>query len=520
MKIINIRWKICLTFSIIVIYMLLLLIFLSLYVSKTQQVPPLTSQLKPKHNPSKLKITNKPEIHTTQQPLNDWKQSSMVKSDIAPRFLYKGGRKDVKFVIGVPTTLRPERNYVLETIDSLIQRMTPEQRTICMIVVYVGETNLQLGKHIVKELRVKHPKHLMSGLIDVIAPHLHYYPNFSQLNTTLQDDTDTKEVRWWTKRNLDYIYLMSYAQPKGLYYLQLDDNTMANEGFLDYIDKSVVIHHTFRLDHVDFIAMSFSDFGFCGKLFPSKALQSFITYLQMFCDHQPIDWLLQSFVTLQSCRWDSISQPYCQRAIDSRIIQMEHPQFQQMGKPSPFEQKVQQDIFFNRNVDLQRLPHLRDPLKLIASHWNSFLRHNFDLLPGETFIWMYMPQMPMMMEDLISNQYKGTELRIRNHKKTANSLPEFSVELVEKVLGCDMRPIPNKHCGFVMSHTTTTLAEEGNDERASEEHDNYMFYYIKEDSEDTLTWFSSFFGAKDGSGRPSFDWILVYILAICSFYVI
>ncbi|XP_020798027.1 alpha-1,3-mannosyl-glycoprotein 4-beta-N-acetylglucosaminyltransferase A [Drosophila serrata] len=506
MKVINIHWTPCLIFCIVVIYLLLTLTFLSLYVSKNEPVLPVTSHLTPKHNHLKIETSAKPEILTAQPQLNAWKQSSLINSDITPQFLYKGGRKDVMFVIGVPTVARPKRSYVLDTIDNLIQRMTPEQRKICLIVIYVGETSLHFGKLIVKELRVKHGEYLKSGLIDVIAPQLHYYPNFTELHTTMQDDP--QRVRWRTKQNLDYIYLMSYAQSKGSYYLQLEDDIIPNEGFLNYIEKSALMHGLFRFDHqLDWIAMSFSDLGFVGKLFPSSVLQSFITHLQLFCDHQSIESLLQSFVTLQSCRWDSISEPDCERIVESRIIQVEHSQFQHMGKQSSLKQKSQQ-----HNVVKQRLPHLHQSLDLVASHHNSLLRQNLNLQPGETFIWMYMPQMPKMMENLISNQNKGKEIRIRNHKEAEKTLPEFSVELVEKLSDLDMNATLNPLCGFLMSHTLTS--------EEKDKADKYMFYYIKEDSEDTLTWFRSFLWAKDGTGRPSLDWFPVYIWAISSFYAL
>ncbi|KAH8351635.1 hypothetical protein KR059_010216, partial [Drosophila kikkawai] len=488
MNVINIRWQSCLIFCIALIYFVLTLIFIGLYISKSEPISPQTSQLKPKPIHSKLKTTDKPEIRRSQPPISAWKLSSLVKFDLTPRFLYNGGRKDAKFVIGVPTVVRATGgNYVLETINYLIQRMSPEQHSICLIVIYVGETSLEFGKYIVRELRMNHAEHLKSGLIDVIAPHLHYYPNFTQLHATLHDDLP--RVQWRTKQNLDYIYLMSYAAPKGSYYLQLEDDVMPNEGYLDYMEKTEFMHSSFRFDQQpDWIVISFSELGFIGKLFRSSVLHSFVTYLKLFCDHQPIDWLLQSFLTLQSCRWDSISKPDCQREFESRIIRVDQSQFQHMGQLSSLEKKKQhhKDHFFNQNLERQRFPHLRQPLNLVVSHRNSLLRQNLDLQPGETFIWMYMPQMPKIIENLITTQYTSSELRIRNHNKTAKTLSEFSVQLVEKLPILHKNATSTKLCGFVMSHTM-------------KDSDNFMFYYIKEDSKDTLSWFRRFLWAKNAS---------------------
>ena len=60
-----------------------------------------------------------------------------------------------------------------------------------------------------------------SGLLDVIVPPTEFYPDFSH---TLPDpvfNDSAERVKWRTKQNYDFAYLMAYAQKRGRYYLQV-----------------------------------------------------------------------------------------------------------------------------------------------------------------------------------------------------------------------------------------------------------------------------------------------------------
>ncbi|XP_017068348.1 alpha-1,3-mannosyl-glycoprotein 4-beta-N-acetylglucosaminyltransferase B [Drosophila eugracilis] len=503
MKVINIRWKACLPSFMIIAYFLSTLLYFGMHITYIDPVEP-----KAIKNQSYVVQNNRANVR--------FQKSVLSNPTEKPRYRFSRGRTGVKFVLGVPTVLRPKKNYVLQTVDCLIRRLTPKQRDNSLIVIYVGETNLQFAKFIVHKLNLNHLMQMQAGLIDVISPPLNYYPNFSRLHITLHDDP--QRVQWRTKQNLDYIYLMSYARTKGSYYLQLEDDVMSNEGFMDYIQKFAMLHDQFRFAHQpDWIVMSFSDLGFIGKLFPTSVLKSFVAYLQLFYNDQPIDWLLQSFVTLQSCRWDSISQPECQRDYESRLLRAAQSQFQHMGALSSLAEKkqLQKDGLFNKNLGRQRMQHLRQPLNLISSHRNSLLKQDLSLQTDETFMWIYMPQMPKMIKYLIKNQYKKTQIRIRNAKETSKNLAEFNVDLVRGSPEFGTNKSATENIGFIMTHTI--LQREKNDENTSELLPyNYMYYYIREEPEG-LTWFRRFLWIYNRSCRCTFGFpskllVLVWLL--------
>lgn len=57
------------------------------------------------------------------------------------------------------------------------------------------------------------PSQIESGLIDVVSPSPSYYPNLDKLRITLGDPLE--RVKWRSKQNLDFAFLMSYSQGKG-----------------------------------------------------------------------------------------------------------------------------------------------------------------------------------------------------------------------------------------------------------------------------------------------------------------
>nr|XP_043066186.1 alpha-1,3-mannosyl-glycoprotein 4-beta-N-acetylglucosaminyltransferase A [Drosophila bipectinata] len=473
MNVIQIRWKAC--GAVALMYLGMVLVFLILDHMGIQPIEPAQPKLSEESPRNPLR-------RTSQNP--NWFSRDMIANpETRPRYKYSHGRQGVKYVIGVPTVARPRRHYVLKMVKGLIQNMSSKQQNDSLIVIFVGETNLTFVEALVGLLEYSHPLHMQAGLVDVIAPPVEYYPDFLSLKITLQDDPERSH--WRAKQNLDYMFLMSYARRKGAFYLQLEDDVVANDGFLEYIQRFAALHSHFQLaNQPDWIVMSFCDLGFIGKLFPAAGVRSFVSYVQLFYNDQPIDWLLHSFVALQSCRWESISGPKCQEELELRFIRSSQSQFQHMGQVSSLPQKVQKrkDKCFNRDIGKQRMPHLRQPFNLVSSHRKRLLRQHKDLEPGETFIWMYLPQRSKMLHQLMQEKYSGHQIRIRNGKDSDRTLPELEVEVVEGIPILKKNSSDTKGCGFLLSYSMS-------DKPGSF---SYMLYYIREEYEG-LTWFRNFF---------------------------
>ena len=86
-----------------------------------------------------------------------------------------------------------------------------------------------------------------SGLFQVISPPAGYYPDFENLyfntwrskNVTKFAD-DFERFKWRSKQNLDYALLMAYAQSRGTYYVQLEDDIIFEPNFLSTMKHSAI----------------------------------------------------------------------------------------------------------------------------------------------------------------------------------------------------------------------------------------------------------------------------------------
>lgn len=82
------------------------------------------------------------------------------------------------------------------------------------------------------------PAQVESGLIEVVAPSAAYYPDLDKLRITLGDSPE--RVRWRSKQNLDFAFLMSYCQPKGTFYVQLEDDILAKPYYITEMKKFAI----------------------------------------------------------------------------------------------------------------------------------------------------------------------------------------------------------------------------------------------------------------------------------------
>lgn len=122
------------------------------------------------------------------------------------------------------------------------------------------------------------------------------------MSTLKQTLGDTMErVRWRSKQNLDFAYLMMYCASKGIYYVQIEDDIITKPSYLTqmqtFVSKQTVLSK-------DWIILDFCSLGFIGKLFKSADLSQLILFFVMFYNDKPIDWLLDNFVQTKVCRFD------------------------------------------------------------------------------------------------------------------------------------------------------------------------------------------------------------------------
>lgn len=170
-----------------------------------------------------------------------------------PAFLWSRGRQGVAVVLAVPTVRRQEESYLLFTLQSLIDNMNEAEQNETVIVVFIGETDSGYVQWVFKEIETDMRAHVDSGLIEVLSPPASYYP---------KADADAEDRPNCYKYNLDLAFMMTYAQPKAQFYVQLEDDIKATRGFVTTMKNfaySTTVHNPtwFMLD--------FCQHGFIGE---------------------------------------------------------------------------------------------------------------------------------------------------------------------------------------------------------------------------------------------------------------
>ncbi|NXL15665.1 MGT4B acetylglucosaminyltransferase, partial [Setophaga kirtlandii] len=207
---------------------------------------------------------------------------------IFPNVIFGQQRTGVSLVMGIPTVKREKQNYLIATLHSLLYQLSEEQREDCVMIIFVAEVSVH-GK----DSLASFPREVQSGVLEVISPPASYYPDLSKLEKTLGDSEE--RVRWRTKQNLDYSFLMLYAQPKGTFYLQLEDDIIAKPDFIGSI-KSFAAQQSH-----DWMVLEFSQLGFIGKLFKSEDLPLIVEFFLMFYKDKPVDWLIDHLLWVKMC---------------------------------------------------------------------------------------------------------------------------------------------------------------------------------------------------------------------------
>uniref|UniRef100_A0A6P7GNK8 Alpha-1,3-mannosyl-glycoprotein 4-beta-N-acetylglucosaminyltransferase B n=1 Tax=Diabrotica virgifera virgifera TaxID=50390 RepID=A0A6P7GNK8_DIAVI len=220
-------------------------------------------------------------------------------SSLKLAYLMSKNREGVSLVLGIPTVKREKYSYLMDTLQNLIDGLSPEEANDTIIVILIAETAMEYILQIAKEVEMKFPSQVESGLIEIIAPSSGYYPNFDKLRITLGDSSE--RVKWRSKQNLDYAFLMSYCQTKGTFYVQLEDDILAKPSYATIMRK-FAIEKTAKKD--PWIVLDFCQLGFIGKLFKTAELPWLINFFQMFFNDKPVDWLLDYLINTKICNWE------------------------------------------------------------------------------------------------------------------------------------------------------------------------------------------------------------------------
>lgn len=303
---------------------------------------------------------------------------------LKPVYKLSRNRYGTSIVIGIPTIRREKTQYLPDTVKSLIDGMSDEEKSISLIIVFVAEPwDREYAVQVGTELKEKFPESIESGLLEVIAPPANFYPDMDHLKLTFGD---TKErVKWRTKQNLDFSFLMLYARTRGFYYVQLEDDVIAKPGYI-----SVMKTYADQQNSDDWLLLEFSALGFIGKLFKSSSLPFVVEFFLMFHRDKPIDWLLDHLLWVKVCSPEK-DPKHCDRMKGEVRKRFKPSLFQHVGTQSSLRGKLQKlkDKDFGKQAIFRA--HVNPPASVVTTikaYQKYFLKKAYI---GEDVFWGLAP---------------------------------------------------------------------------------------------------------------------------------
>ncbi|XP_068182114.1 alpha-1,3-mannosyl-glycoprotein 4-beta-N-acetylglucosaminyltransferase B-like [Antennarius striatus] len=304
-------------------------------------------------------------------------------SSILPKVVVGQGRRGVSIVLGVPTVKRVKQSYLVSTLSSLLYGLSFSQQQDLLIVVFVAETDSDYVSSVADTVRKHFPRQVESGLMEVVSPSQFYYPDLTNLRQTFGDTAE--RVKWRTKQNLDFSFLMLYAQDKGNYYVQLEDDVIAKVGY--YTDMKTFVT---KEDSKEWLFLEFSQLGFIGKMFRTHDLPMIAEFFLMFYRDKPIDWLLDHILWVKSCNPEKDAK-HCDE--QKALLKKRHKPslFQHVGLHSSLPGKIQnlKDKDFGKQALFQAR---NNPAAEVSSSLTHYQQHSLDrAYRGEDFFWALTP---------------------------------------------------------------------------------------------------------------------------------
>ena len=139
------------------------------------------------------------------------------------------------------------------------------------------------------------------GYLDIIVASNLYYSHiktYVATHTNGYNDDQTRHM-WRTQQVYDLTHLMNYCLGRGKYYIQLEDDVMSRNGFMNVIKSSI---QTFTSQNkTDWVVLELSELGFIGKLFKIEHLPIFMLFFLSFRYDQPIDTIFERILENKNC---------------------------------------------------------------------------------------------------------------------------------------------------------------------------------------------------------------------------
>ncbi|XP_008632877.1 PREDICTED: alpha-1,3-mannosyl-glycoprotein 4-beta-N-acetylglucosaminyltransferase C-like isoform X2 [Corvus brachyrhynchos] len=220
--------------------------------------------------------------------------------------------------VGLASVQRPRGFYLLATLQSLFSQSTEEELQEMVVVVHLADTDPSWNVRVATTIAQKFTRHILLGRLLLIHAPLEFYPTLEGLKRNFNDAEE--RVRFRSKQNVDYAFLLAFAANLSSYYLMIEDDVWSARSFLTAIRRALASQES-----SNWATLEFSKLGYIGKLYRSSDLPRLAHFLLLFYQEMPCDWLLVHFRQLLA---------------QKDVIRFKPSLFQHMGLYSSFQGTV------------------------------------------------------------------------------------------------------------------------------------------------------------------------------------
>eukprot|EP00741_Cyanophora_paradoxa_P012768 tig00020629_g12333.t1 len=213
--------------------------------------------------------------------------------------------KTPRYVFGIPSVYREKENYLLRTLESVVETVPEDEQWRVTFIIYNGEDPPE--KHLeIAKVRKKYIDEVGSSYIEIMEKALGHRELEGELKGMRNEEP--ARARWRSKQVLDYAHLMHYARSAGDYYVQLEDDIIAAKDWFRRLDRWVTTHFTDRCDwfmlsfytpwnHLDMDEYPADEFfGFIGQVIRTRDLEALSNHLRKHFSEVNVQMLMANYI--------------------------------------------------------------------------------------------------------------------------------------------------------------------------------------------------------------------------------
>lgn len=194
--------------------------------------------------------------------------------------------------IGMCTTNSRKQNYLMESVDSIVRDALSSGYIDDISINVQNCDHSEMDPRPIVDLRVKYGSLFDNGTLNIFTADEKRYPIFEIENPTLGDTPHG--ARWRSKLAFDGGLLIENCMDIAPFYLHMDDDILFEKGFFN-----LVFSFIYKYRESMWSAIQFGKSGSYGYLFRSSDLGKLSTFVQLFYDDMPLDFLFQAFLSIR-----------------------------------------------------------------------------------------------------------------------------------------------------------------------------------------------------------------------------